>query len=43
MTALEPPLGELADADDELGWDRDRDGRMVDQATPDDDVDLEDA
>lgn len=33
-----PAHDQLADADDELGWDRDVHGRMVDAAAPDDAV-----
>ncbi len=33
-----PPLDELADGDDELGWDRGAHGRMLDAAAPDDAV-----
>jgi hypothetical protein len=33
-----PPLGELADAEDDLGWERERDGLMADAAAPDDAV-----
>lgn len=40
MSALwtPPPLGVLADEHDELGWERDLHGRMLDEATPDDAV-----
>lgn len=34
----EPAHNELADEDDELGWDRERHGRMRDQDTDDDTV-----
>ncbi len=38
----EPALSELADDDDELSWDRDRDGLMADAATtPDDEPETE--
>ncbi len=33
-----PDPGKLADADDELDWDRAVHGRMVEQQTPDDTV-----
>lgn len=33
-----PAHDQLADADDELGWDRELHGRMVDAAAPDDAV-----
>lgn len=36
-----PAHGELADEADEKSWDRDRDGRMRDHATPDDAVPVE--
>lgn len=32
----EPAYNELADEDDELGWDREKHGRMRDQDTDDD-------
>lgn len=35
---LYPPANMLADDDDELGWDHERDGRMADYATADDAV-----
>lgn len=33
-----PPLDQLADDEDELGWDREKHGRMRDYATPDDTI-----
>lgn len=33
-----PPGGELADADDQLGWDRAKHGTFAEHATPDDTV-----
>lgn len=33
-----PKLTELADSDDQLGWERDKHGRMADAAAPDDAV-----
>lgn len=38
---LTPPTHLLADADDDLDWDRARDGRMVEYAAPDDAVPTE--
>lgn len=35
---VEPPLDELADGQDTLGWDRDEHGRMRDQDADDDAV-----
>lgn len=35
---LHPAAGELADDNDELSWDRARDGKFADYATPDDTV-----
>jgi hypothetical protein len=37
----EPAHDELADADDELGWDREQHGRMRDQDTDDDEIQTE--
>lgn len=36
-----PAHGELADDDDQLSWDRARDGRMAEHAAADDAVDVE--
>lgn len=33
-----PPLGALADDDDQLGWDREKHGTFAEHATPDDTV-----
>jgi len=33
-----PPLGELADEDDTLGWDRSKHGTFAEHAAPDDAV-----
>ena len=33
-----PPHDQLADQDDEHGWDREKHGRMLDAAAPDDAV-----
>lgn len=43
MTARKeyPPLGELADENDTLAWDRERHGRMADHARPDNTVPVE--
>lgn len=41
MTDPDPPLDQLADDDDQLGWDRDAHGRMRDQDTDDDVVPTE--
>lgn len=41
MTTPDPPLDELADEADELGWDREHHGRMRDQDADDDAVPTE--
>lgn len=41
MTAPDPPLEQLADDQDELGWDRDQHGRMAEQDADDDTVPTE--
>ena len=37
-----PAPDELADEDDQLSWNRERDGKMADHATPDDVVKVTD-
>jgi len=38
-----PPLDQLADAADSLGWDREKHGTYAEHATPDDEVKTVDA